>query len=160
MLQKIREPEIAQKLAVALLLAGFGLLIVEVRFEHQAVLAKKWQAWIPIIYSASMLIGGPIGLFLWNRGGQIFLSAAFALAPILGLLGFWFHSKGDPWLALCKVVTVICMMPGKIPMDTGGAPVLAPLALAGLGMLGVVLCFAACSTKPPEKNEQAAQSAG
>lgn len=160
MWRKLREPAIAQKVAVALLLAGFCLLIVEVRFEHQAVLGKKWQAWMPIIYSALMFISGPIALFFWNRGGRIFLSVAFTLSPILGLLGFWFHSKGDPWLALCKVFKVICMMPGKIPMDTGGPPVLAPLALAGLGMLGIVLCSVACSTKPPEKIEQAAQSDG
>ncbi len=147
MLREIREPAIAQRVAAALLIAGFALLVLEVRFEHQAVLGKKWQAWMPIIYSASMLLGGPIGLFLWNRGGRICLSLAFALAPILGLFGFCFHSKGDPWLALCKVFNVISMIPGKIPMDTGGPPVLAPLALAGLGLVGMVICLASCSSK-------------
>lgn len=38
MLSRLQEPSIAQKLAIALLQAGLGLLLVEVRFEHQAVL--------------------------------------------------------------------------------------------------------------------------
>lgn len=147
MLSKLQEASIAQKLAIVLLLGGLGLLLVEVRFEHQAVLAKKWQAWIPLAYTTIMLIAGPLGLFFWNRGGRILLCAGFALAPLLGLVGFWFHSKADPWLALSKVYKVIWMMPGKIPLDTDGPPVLAPLALAGLGMLGLVICLARCSNK-------------
>lgn len=150
MLRKLQEPAIAQKLAVTLLLAGLGLLLVEVRFEHQAVLAKKWQSWIPLVYTSIMLIAGPLGMFFWKRGGRVMLCAGFALAPLLGLVGFWFHSKGDPWLALGKIYTVICMTPGKIPLDAGGPPVLAPLALAGLGMVGLVICLVACSGNRPE----------
>lgn len=41
------------------------------------------------------------------------------------------------------------MVPGNIPLDAGGPPVLAPLALAGLGMLGLVICLAVCSDKKP-----------
>lgn len=144
MLSKL-QPSIAQKLAVVLLLGGLALLLVEVRFEHQAVLGKKWQAWIPLAYTAIMLIAGPLGLFFWNRGGRFLLCAGFALAPLLGLIGFWFHSKADPWLALSRVYNVVWMTPGKIPLDVGGPPVLAPLALAGLGMLGLVICLATCS---------------
>lgn len=138
---KIREPAIVQFICIALLLGGLALLLVEVRFEHQAVMGKKWQTWIPLTYCFAMLIVGPLAMSIWQRGGRHLLAAGFALAPILGLLGFWFHSKTDPVLAVSKVFRVISMTPGKIPLDVGGPPVLAPLALAGLGLLGTVLCL-------------------
>jgi hypothetical protein len=64
MLSKLQDASVAQKLAIVLLLGGLGLLMVEIRFEHQAVLAKKWQAWIPLAYTSSMLAAGPLALFL------------------------------------------------------------------------------------------------
>lgn len=138
MLGKLREPAISQKLVIVLLLAGLALLLVDVRFEHETVLGKKWQAWLPIAYLAVMMVLVPVGLGLWNMGGRVLLQLGFAVAPILGLTGFWLHSKGDPWMAVCKVMEVICMQPGKIPMGVDGPPVLAPLALVGLGLIGLL----------------------
>lgn len=150
-LVKISEPRFVEKLVVALLLAGLALLFIEVRFEHQAVLAKKWQAWIPLVYSGLMVLLGPATLVFWNRGGKKLLAVAFCLAPIIGGIGFWFHSKGDPWMAFCNVVKVVCMMPGKIPLDVDGPPVLAPLALGGLGLVGVVICAAGLGSESKSK---------
>ena len=141
---ELSKPRIAQKVAVLLLLLGLALLLIEVRFEHQAVLVKKWQAWIPVVYTSVMLVAGGFGLAIWGRGGRLMLRLGFGIAPIMGLTGFWLHSKGDPWMAMCMVMKVVCMMPGKIPLDGGGPPVLAPLALAGLGLLGLVICHANC----------------
>ncbi|MFN8656825.1 MAG: hypothetical protein U0105_10845 [Candidatus Obscuribacterales bacterium] len=140
-LGRLRDPAVAQKVAIALLISGLGLLLVEVRFEHQVVLAKKWQSWIPLIYTTAMLIAGGIALPLWKRGGRIALLFGFAAGVIVGSLGFWFHSKGLPFTALCQVMKVICMTPGKIVTEDLGPPVLAPLSLIGLGLLGVVLCL-------------------
>ena len=140
----LSKPRIAQRMAVLLLLFGLALLLVEVRFEHQAVLGKKWQAWIPIAYTLAMLVAGGFGLALWGRGGHMIVKLGFGIAPLVGLTGFWLHSKGDPWMAMCMVLKVVCMMPGKIPLDGGGPPVLAPLALVGLGLLGMVICQANC----------------
>lgn len=141
---KLSKPRIAQRMAVLLLLFGLALLLVEVRFEHQAVLGKKWQAWIPIAYTSIMLVGGGVGLATWEQGGRMMLKLGFGIAPLVGLTGFWLHSKGDPWMAMCMVLKVVCMMPGKIPLDGGGPPILAPLALAGLGLLGLLICQANC----------------
>ena len=148
---KLREPAKAQLVCIALLLGGLALLLVEVRFEHQAVLGKKWQTWIPLIYCSAMLIIGPLAMTIWQRGGRQLLATGFALAPILGLLGFWFHSKEDPVLAVSKVFKVICMAPGKIALDVDGPPVLAPLALTGLGLIGVVLCITKWKPDGPTK---------
>ncbi|MBP9092955.1 hypothetical protein KBI23_18165 [bacterium] len=145
LLTQVSKPRIAQRVTVLLLLLGLALLLVEVRFEHQAVLGKKWQAWIPIAYTSITLVGGGVGLATWERGGRMLLKLGFGIAPLVGLTGFWLHSKGDPWMAMCTVLKVFCMMPGKIPLDGGGPPVLAPLALAGLGLLGLVVCQANCS---------------
>ncbi|MBS2009899.1 MAG: hypothetical protein JST01_22810 [Cyanobacteria bacterium SZAS TMP-1] len=142
---QLSKPRIAQKVAALMLLLGLALLLIEVRFEHQAVLGKKWQAWIPIIYSSIMLVAGGVSLTFWDRGGRLILKLGFGIAPVVGLTGFWLHSKGDPWMAMCMVLKVICMMPGKIPLDGGGPPVLAPLALAGLGLLGLVICQPNCA---------------
>ncbi|MBI2812444.1 MAG: hypothetical protein HYX67_16685 [Candidatus Melainabacteria bacterium] len=150
-LEKINDPRFVEKLIVTLLLAGLALLFVEVRFEHQAVLAKKWQAWIPLIYSGLMVLIGPFALFFWNRGGKMLLAVAFSLAPIIGGFGFWLHSKGDPWMAICNVVKVVCMVPGKIPLDVEGPPVLAPLALGGLGLIGLVICASGLSYEAKSK---------
>lgn len=144
MLNQLKKPAIVRKLVVALLLAGLGLLLIEVRFEHQTVLGKQWQAWIPLVYTFIMILVGTPALVFWRHGGRQVLSVGFAIAPFLGLFGFWFHSKGEPWLAICKVIRVICMMPGKIPMDVDGPPVLAPLAVAGLGALGLLICWMRC----------------
>lgn len=142
---ELSKPRIAQRVVILLLLLGLALLLVEVRFEHQAVLGKKWQAWIPIAYSSIMLVAGGFSLIFWDRGGRLMLKLGFGIAPLVGLTGFWLHSKGDPWMAMCMVLKVICMVPGKIPLDGGGPPVLAPLALAGLGLLGLIICQANCA---------------
>jgi hypothetical protein len=141
---ELSKPRIAQRVAVLLLLVGLALLLIEVRFEHQAVLGKMWQAWIPIAYTSIMLVAGGFGLAIWGRGGRMIVKLGFGIAPLVGLTGFWLHSKGDPWMAMCMVLKVVCMMPGKIPLDGGGPPVLAPLSLVGLGLLGLVICQANC----------------
>lgn len=144
MLTRLRDPVVAQKLAIILLISGLALLLVEVRFEHQVVLAKKWQSWIPLGYTSALVLTGSIALPLWQRGGRKALLCGFAAGVIVGILGFWFHSKGQPIVALSQVIKVIGMMPGRIVTDDLGPPVLAPLALIGLGMLGVVICSAIC----------------
>ncbi len=143
MLSKLQDASVAQKLAIVLLLGGLGLLLVEVRFEHQVVLAKKWQAWIPLAYTIGMIVTGVVGLPLWHRGGRNALLCGFSVGVLVGLLGFWFHSKCQPFIALCQVMKVICMSPGRIVTEDLGPPVLAPLSLIGLGLVGSVLCVQA-----------------
>jgi hypothetical protein len=138
---RLRDPLVAQKVAIILLISGLALLLVEVRFEHQVVLAKKWQSWIPLAYTTGMLVTGGIGLPLWQRGGRNALLCGFATGVIIGMLGFWFHSKGQPISALCQVMKVICMPPGRIITEDLGPPVLAPLSLIGLGLVGAVICL-------------------
>ncbi len=150
-LRKNREPQFVGKLLIFLLLAGLAVLFIEVRFEHQAVLGKRWQAWIQLVYCALLILTGPASLLLWNRGGRKILLAFFSLAPVIGALGLWFHSKGDPLRAVCSVMKVVWMQPGRIALGVDGPPVLAPLALMGLGLLGLLVCNANLGNGVDEK---------
>lgn len=141
MLAYLRDPVFKQKLVVTTILGGLALLLVEIRYEHQVVLAKKIQSWIPIIYTASMLFVGTTGLFFWELGGRKAIIGGFAVAIIVGLLGFWFHSKGQPIGALNQIFMVISTNPGRIVLDDRGPPVLAPLSLIGLALLGIITCY-------------------
>jgi hypothetical protein len=140
MLDRLQDSVLVQKLAVFLLLSGLALLLIEIRFEHQVVLAKKWQAWIPLVYTTGMITAGGIGLCFWEAGGRKLLVWGFSIGVIIGMLGFWFHGKGQPLDAILQVLKVICMSPGRVVTYDLGPPVLAPLAMVGLGLLGVILC--------------------
>jgi hypothetical protein len=141
MLGRFRDPWFVQKAAVVLLMVGLGLLLVEVRFEHQVVLAKKWQSWIPLFYAMTMIAVGAASLAFWDMWGRKIMLAGLLMGAMVGLLGFWFHSKGDPAKAISKVVRVISSRPGRIPTDSDGPPPLAPLAVMGLTLLGAVICM-------------------
>jgi hypothetical protein len=93
LLRKFKEPQFMGKLLIFLLVAGLALLFVEVRFEHQAVLGKRWQAWIPLVYCGSLVLTGPAGLVLWNRGGRILLLAFFLSPRLLELQASGFTVK-------------------------------------------------------------------
>lgn len=124
------------KLIVAILVAGFAMLIVDLRFEHVDVLRKHWTAWIPIVYSAAMVLMGLLALQLWERGGRQTLMAAFVVSFIVGGLGFWFHTKGH---LVSSVATVFSAWTQPLRYKDVPPP-LAPLSFAGLGLLGLLSC--------------------
>lgn len=136
-----RNIQIAQ---LGLLLGGIFLLLVEIRFEHQAVLADKWQAWIPIAYLALALLLGTVALVCLKSFGKNLLIVLFSGLAALGIAGFCFHSLGKPVKQLSEVVSVDFSTPGQLKSDDGQdshPPLLAPLALVGLGLLGISTCL-------------------
>lgn len=140
MLKRLQDPWFAQKLAVVLYLAGLCLLSVEIRFEHQAVLGEKWQAWIPLVYLCAMTILGACSLLRWQSWGRKVLIAGFLAGALVGLAGFWFHCKANPLKAVSMVLHVVSSSPGRVLVDVEGPPVLAPLALVGLSLLAALIC--------------------
>jgi hypothetical protein len=80
---------------VLVLIAGFALLVVDLRYEHVGAVRHYWQAWMPIVYSGVMVVLGAAGLAGWERGGPKALLMAFATAFLVEGLGFWFHNNGD-----------------------------------------------------------------
>lgn len=130
-----------QIIQLVLLLGGIFLLLAEIRFEHQAVLADKWQSWIPIVYLSLMLIAGLIGVLTLETVGRKLLVVAFSGLVVLGFLGFTFHSQGKPLQRLSNVMLVDFSRPGQLTAGDNSdivPPILAPLSLVGLGAIGIL----------------------
>lgn len=93
-------------------------------------------AWIPIVYSSLMIIASAMGLLFWSRGGRKALFAGFLIAVLVGLTGYWFHTKGR---LVRSVQHELSAWVRKIP-DEDKPPALAPLAFVGFGALGALAC--------------------
>ena len=155
------------KTLVVLLLGGFAFLLLEVRFEHRDVVSEKLVAYIPIVYSLLTLVVGAVLLALWDKGGRLLLQILFGGAVIVGALGVWFHTGGNPVRAVSLVGRSLRLLATIPPMKEaeppggppaakpagqgeaaqveegpgeGGPPLLAPLAFCGLGLLGMAAC--------------------
>ena len=115
---------------------GFGVVLVQVRFDHRAVIRENAVAWIPIVYSIVIMIASVAGLFFWSRGGRQVLLVGFLLAILVGLAGFWFHTNGR---LIRSVQHEFSAWVRKIP-DEDRPPALAPLAFIGFGILGALAC--------------------
>jgi hypothetical protein len=119
------------KALVLALMGGFGLVLVQVRYDHRSVVGDNAIAWIPIVFSILMIVASAVGLLFWTRGGRQTLLVGFLLAIPVGLAGYWVR---------------------KIP-DDDKPPALAPLAFAGFGVLGALAC--AKRFQPPISSSQA-----
>jgi hypothetical protein len=117
-------------------MAGFGIVLVQVRFDHRSVVGEDALAWIPIVYSVLMIIASGVGLLLWRHGGRQVLLFGFLLAIVVGLAGFWYHTNGR---LVRSVQHEFSAWVRKIP-DEDKPPALAPLAFAGFGLLGALAC--------------------
>jgi hypothetical protein len=112
------------------------VVLIQVRFDHRSVVGEDAIAWIPIIYSILIIVASVVGLLLWNRGGRQVLFVGFLIAILVGLTGFWFHTKGR---LVRSVQHEFSAWVRKIP-DEDKPPTLAPLAFAGFGILGALAC--------------------
>jgi hypothetical protein len=124
------------KAIVLVLMLGFGVILVQVRFDHRSVIHENAVAWIPIVYSIVIMVASVAGLLFWSRGGRQVLFVGFLLAIVVGLTGFWFHTDGR---LVRSVQHEFSVWVRKIP-DEDKPPALAPLAFAGLGILGTLAC--------------------
>ena len=143
------------RIIVLLLLGGLAGLLIDIRWEHRVELARQWETWIPLVYISLMLIAGTVGLYKWNSWGRRVLQVGFSLCLIVGALGTWFHSKGDPVGNFRRVVTA-----WTLPLGTNGGvkvgsspPEMAPLAFGGLGLIGLLCCAKRFQCDSPTSNE-------
>jgi hypothetical protein len=132
---------------VLILIGGFGVVLVQVRFDHRAVLGEDIVPWIPIIYSILMIVVSALGLLFWDRGGRKALLMGFLLGILVGLAGFWFHTNGR---LVRSVQHEFSAWVRKIP-DEDKPPALAPLAFAGFGVLGALACSKHFQPLPAQK---------
>ena len=134
-----------QRLLLLALIGGILLLLVEVRFEHSAVMGEKWQSWIPCVYLPALLFLTPLAMVFFLRFGQKLIIVLFSGLMAVGLMGFWFHSKGKPIQKVWHVIATDLEQPGHVKVseeeEDTTPPVLAPLALMGLGSIGILVCL-------------------
>ncbi len=162
------------KLLVFTLLGGFVLLLVEVRAAHQPILGGHPIAWMPIVFSGLMVLLGLASLLGWEKGGRRLLFWGFAVSVFVGALGVWIHNDGHPLKGLMNELSAWTQpldsnakqvsgedhgtdRPREHQADASnsGPPALAPLALFGLGLLGMLTCagrFQPHASDPTEKD--------
>lgn len=130
-----------RKWLLLLLLGAMFIALLEVRFEHQAILGEKQQAWIPLVYSVFMCVAIPIGLATKSNIGVKFLVSSFIGLASVGLLGIWFHAGNKPEVRISAIMKTATSRPGELVStdDDSAAPLLAPFALVGLGAMGVLI---------------------
>lgn len=136
--------DLVHKLIIGLILGAFCVLLVDIRYEHRAVMAEKWQSWVPLVYLAAVCLISPIALVLFNRYGRKLLAICFVGAVFMGITGFFLHSKGQPIQKVQHLVIEFFSQPGHLSAAEKNPPILAPLSLAGLGLIGLLLSL----TKP------------
>jgi hypothetical protein len=132
---------------VLLLTGGFGVALIQLRYDHRSVVTEDAIGWIPIVYSGLMMVASVLGLLFWRRGGRQALLVGFLLAILVGLAGFWFHTNGR---LVRSVQHELSAWVRKIP-DEEKPPAMAPLAFAGFGVLGVLAC--AKRFQPPASSD-------
>jgi hypothetical protein len=129
-------------------MGGFGVVLVQVRFDHRSIVGEDLIPWIPIVYSFFMISVSALGLLFWHRGGRQVLLIGFLLAIVVGMTGFWYHTNGR---LVRSVQHEFSAWVRKIP-DEDKPPALAPLAFAGFGILGALAC--AKRFQPPDPGRQ------
>jgi uncharacterized phage infection (PIP) family protein YhgE len=117
-----------------LILAGaFGGLMMDIRVEHVDAVREHSIAWAPIIYSGFMAVACLVSFIFWNAASRIIMLILFLVAFGIGGLGFYLHNHGR----LKEVIKTSVDAWTDPEMEHSEAPPqFAPLAFAGLGVLG------------------------
>lgn len=123
------------RILILLLAAGFFGLIVDLRVEHVQVVHENYLAWTPILYSAVMALACLVAAFLWTPASRLVLRILFLLAFLVGGLGFYLHNRGNFANVLSSSLHAWTDPQMKHPR---GPPENAPMAFAGLGLLGAL----------------------
>ncbi len=124
-------------LSMLVLAGGFALLAVEVRYHHDLQLAKYPIAWTPIVYSGLAVLACLMALSHKHQM-RTAMAIFLGLGVIVGGLGLREHTEGEPAKAL-MVLEPLGYKTGRAPEV--GPPPLAPLSMAGLGLLGAILVW-------------------
>jgi hypothetical protein len=123
------------RLLIFILAGGFGGLMVDIRVEHVDVVREHSIAWLPIIYSGIMAIACMAAFVFWNKTARLIMIPLFLLAFVVGGLGFYFHNHGN-FIEVARTSLHAWTDPNMNHSDD--PPQVAPLAFAGLGLIGIV----------------------
>lgn len=139
------------KLILTVLLVGFVISAIEVRFLHRGVVSEETAAWIPTIASIAGAIACGAALF---EAGWARMTAMISLLGVMltGLVGVYFHTEFKPSAFTGLFASQSSPTAIKAESEEEGyagfektaeaeakAPALAPLSIAGLASIGVLV---------------------
>jgi hypothetical protein len=129
-------------LSHSLLVGGYAFLMLDIRYEHREAVGDEPTAWIPIVFSAVMIVLIPLAIALWRKVGKRLAAVGYGASVIVGLLGSFFHAHGHFLRHLQATMAVWQTYSTKIVPHSQFAPFFAPLAFIGLGSIGLLFIFA------------------
>ena len=123
------------RILILVLAGAFGGLMMDIRVEHVDVVHQRSVGWMPIVYSGFMAIACLVTLVRWNKAARLTMAVLSLGTFVVGAMGFYFHNRGH----LTHVInTSISAWIDPTMTHSDGAPQFAPLAFAGLGVLGLL----------------------
>lgn len=122
------------RLILLLVAGGFLFLFVETLIEHQDVLPHERPAFIPIIASLIGFILTLLTVQSWKESLISLLKYYLIITVLVGIGGLFFHNEsrfeGEDRAAEISSE--------EVEDDGAEAPILAPSAFIGLGVLGLI----------------------
>lgn len=120
-------------------------LLVEVVIEHREVFGEKPIAWAPVVVCLLGLVTSTFAFARWSLTSMRALQIASSLLLIVGLVGLFFHNSHR--LGLGEGEAEVREAEHQHPESHEGEheehqpPPLAPLALSGIGFLGLTATY-------------------
>ena len=113
--------------------AGFLFLAADSILEHWGIFKEEWFAFVPVLYSVLGIGVGVAAVVKWDdpwiRKLHLYLIASF----VIGVAGLYFHSE-----SLFEDEDEMSTEERQHEEKENPAPILAPLAFAGLGAIGMI----------------------
>lgn len=127
-----------ERLIFLVLAGGFAIMALEVKALHRPVLQFYWEGWIPIIVSGLASLTSLICLFAGKKL-KPWLGIVFFLAICASAFGVYKHYMAHP----SGITQILDFSGGKVVAADGEntiVPTMAPASIAGLAMIGLILC--------------------
>ena len=124
------------RVLLLLTLGAYLGLLTDIRLEHVDVVRRHWIPWIPIIYSGAMSLLCLVALMAWRPWTRRIVFWISLAGFIVGGLGFWYHNARNLITPLQHAAQAWYDPKLRHPKDD--PPPLAPLAFAGVGLLGML----------------------
>lgn len=123
----------------AFVAAGCLFLVVEVLIEHREILGEEWVAWAPIVACGLVCLISFWAFVRWRVGTQKAMGMVSAVMLVVGLAGVYFHNADR--LEHEEEHEVEAYEESEQGEEGHHPPVLAPLAIFGVGVLGLMASY-------------------
>lgn len=133
------------RLIAFLVAGGFLFLLIETRIEHDEVLGEKLAAYVPLVFSAIGFVLALLAALKWQEKWIRILHVYLFFALAVGLGGIYFHNE-DRLQGKNGVASEVKEESEESEENEKRKeseaektpPILAPIAFAGLGAVGLL----------------------